>query len=118
MLRRPVDSALTAVVRMQHRAGEATPVAHHGGDVEGVGAQPGAHVVGQRPPELAAGEHVEDRAQIEPALDGGDLGQVGEPQLVGLLRAEVGFDQVGKASSTWDSLGPSPFLAPVVEGRA
>ena len=69
--------------------------------VQGVCAQLGAQKLSQGPTDQSSREHIEDRAQIEPALVGGDVSQVGEPQLVGLLGGEVPFDQIGGGNDGW-----------------
>lgn len=45
------------------------------------------------PPEDAAREHVEHRGDIEPALVGPHVGDVGDPQLVGSIGGEVAVDE-------------------------
>ena len=40
--------------------------------------------------------HVEDGGEVEPALAGRDVGQVGEPYLIGSCRLEVTGEPVGR----------------------
>ena len=92
VLRRPVESALTAVVRMQHcPGGRLAPPAGH---VQGVEDQLGAQVIGYRPAHDPAGPYVQDDGAVQPALDGAVLGDVGDPQLVRAVGAELAADQV------------------------
>jgi hypothetical protein len=56
--------------------------------------QLGAQMVGHRPAHDPAGERVQDHGQVQPALVGALLGDVGHPQPVRLGRREVALDQV------------------------
>lgn len=49
-----------------------------------------------RPADNLAGVHVEDGGEVEPAFAGRDVGQVGEPDLVGSRRLEVPGQPVGR----------------------
>jgi hypothetical protein len=77
VLRRPVESALAAVVAVTDQA--CCGVALADGHVEGVQDEFGAQVVSHRPSDDATGERVQDHRQIEPALVGALLGDVGHP---------------------------------------
>jgi hypothetical protein len=47
-----------------------------------------------RPANDPASAHVEDRRQVKPTLPGRNIGEIGEPDLVGLLRGEVAREPV------------------------
>ena len=68
MLRRPVESALTAAVGVKH--GVFAKMAVADGHGEGVGDQAGAHVVGELPADDHPAGQVEHRRQIQPAFTG------------------------------------------------
>lgn len=55
----------------------------------------GVEVGFQSPSDDAAAEKVEDDAEIEPAFLGPEVGDIGNPGLVGLLGVEVTFQEVG-----------------------
>lgn len=56
-------------------------------------------MIGHRPPDDAAGEDVEDSGDVEPALPGPHVGDVGHPQLVGAIGFEVAVDEIGSRCS-------------------
>ena len=64
------------------------------GHVEGVQDQLGAQVLSHRPAHNSPGEGVQDHRQVQPALTGVLLGDVGHPQPVWRWRQEVPFDEV------------------------
>jgi len=68
------------------------PAVDRGGD--GVDREPGLHPIRDGVAHDPVGVDVLDRAQIELALGGGVLGDVGQPQLVRLGGGEVPFDPV------------------------
>ena len=67
------------------------PQAH----LEGVEGQIGAQAGGDLPAHDAAGEHVEDEGDVDPAGEGAHIGDIGDPQLVRRVGAELALDQVG-----------------------
>ena len=62
--------------------------------LERVDGDPGLHPRVDRVADDPVGEHVLDRAQVDLALAGAVLGDVGQPQRVGALGAELPVDQV------------------------
>ena len=62
--------------------------------VQGVYCETRFHPVADGVADDPSGEHVLDRAEIELALVGPVLGDVGQPQLVDVIRGEVPLDQV------------------------
>src|SRR5918995_4178115 len=62
-----------------------------------------AHVTGHRPADAGAREAVDNGSQVQLALAGRDLTDVGEPQLVGTPGAEVAADQVGGGPHALDA---------------
>ena len=87
---------------------------------EGVGDQVGAQVVGGGPADDPAGGEVDDGGQVEPALPGGDVGDVAAPAGVerrgGRVDGEVAADQIGR----WRRPGRGSWSAAIaaVLGRA
>jgi hypothetical protein len=97
VLRRPVESALTALVAVVNHPGlGATLVQCHR---QSIGHQLGAHVLGHRPADDPAGEHIQHHRQVHEALPGRHVRDVGGPDAVRLGRAELAFDQVGRGRS-------------------
>ncbi len=82
------------------------------GHVEGVEHQAGAQMVGHGPADDAPAEDVEHHSKIEEAGRGRDVGNVGDPQMVGRRRLEVAIDQVGRGSGIGLSLGGAGPRAP------
>jgi hypothetical protein len=54
----------------------------------------GTHVLAHRPADHFAGEQVEDHGQVEPALGGRDIGDVGQPNVIGSVRDKALVQQV------------------------
>jgi hypothetical protein len=69
------------------------------GHVEGIQSDLGMQCLTHGPAGDLAGVYVEDGGQVEPAFTGRDLGQVGEPDLVGSRRFEVSGNRLGAGSS-------------------
>jgi hypothetical protein len=63
--------------------------------VEGVQDQFGAQVLGHRPAHHPAGVGVQDDRQVQPALAGALLGDVGRPEPIRRWWGEVPLDQIG-----------------------
>jgi len=82
---------LRAAVRMHHRT---NGFAAQPGHVQGVGDQLGTPMIGDPPAHHPAGEHIEDDRGIHPALTRAVLGDVGDPQSVRALGAELTLNQV------------------------
>lgn len=64
------------------------------GHLQGIDDQFGADVVGDRPAHDLATERVDDRAAVDPAVRRAMLGDVGEPDPVRRVGAELPLDQV------------------------
>jgi len=77
---------------MDHPGDVPTAAVHRHRD--GVDDQVGLAVAGHRPADDQPAENVCDTGQVEPALDGGHVGDVGDPQLVRAGRGELAVDQV------------------------
>jgi hypothetical protein len=95
VLRRPIESALPApvgVVDEPVQGGVAAPDGH----LQCVQGQVGAQVAGQPPADQQAGVAVDDEGGVAEARPGADVGQVGDPQLVGAGGGELPVDQVGR----------------------
>jgi hypothetical protein len=69
-------------------------------------------VLGHGPADDAAAEGILDGGQIEPALPGGQVGDVGDPEAVGALAREAAIDEIiGHADTRHaDRRAPSPTL--------
>lgn len=61
--------------------------------------QRGAHVVRHRPADDTPRVEVDDHRQVEPALEGPDVRDVGDPDLVGLVDGEVAIDRAARLGS-------------------
>lgn len=104
MLRRPVDFALAAVIGVvQQLPGRvAPPEGHHQRGDDEVGGLAFAH----RPTDQRVVVEVADPCQVELAVATAELGDVGDPSLIGALGGEVPLQQVrcrrhgGVAAST------------------
>jgi hypothetical protein len=93
VLRRPVESTLTAVIAMDHRL--LWPrVAVGDGHAQGIGDQRGGLVAVDRPAHHPAGEHIQHDAAVHLAFPGGMLGDIGHPQLVWCRPVEATLNQV------------------------
>ena len=77
---------------MHDRAGRAAPPAGH---LQGIDDQFGAQVVGDGPADHAATEHVQHGRQIDPALVGGVLGDVSDPEPVRAVGMELPLHVIG-----------------------
>jgi len=92
VLRRPLESALAAAVGMMNEArSRASALDCHGERRDG---EFGAHVIAHGPADHFAGEQVEDHGQVEPALAGRDISDIGQPDLIGPVGNEVLIPQV------------------------
>ena len=94
VLRRPVESALAATIGVVHQPFQAA-AAGPDGHLERVQGQVGAQRPGSLPADQEAAEGVDDKGHINKAGPGGDVGEVGHPQLVGPGCREVPRHQVG-----------------------
>src|SRR5215470_19939747 len=54
----------------------------------------GTHVLAHRPTHHLAGEQVEDHGQVEPALAGRDIGNIGQPDFIGPVGDKILLEQV------------------------
>ena len=82
------------------------------GHVEGVDDELGAEVVGDRPAHDPAGPGVDDDGEIDPALTGGLLGDVGDPQPVGSVGTELAVHQIVRRTA------PAPAAGAALPGPA
>jgi hypothetical protein len=93
-LRRPLDFALAAAIGVVHQrdvgARRPGPERH----AQRVEDQRGVHVPGQLPAHHAPRVGVDDEAQEHQALPAAQVGQVGDPQLIGPRRGEVALYQI------------------------
>jgi hypothetical protein len=83
--------------------------------VQGVQDQFGAQVLSHGPADDPPGEGIEDHGEIEPALVGALLGDIGDPQPVRCWWGEVALDQVRCWGGLWVAAGqpaqPAPMAA-------
>jgi hypothetical protein len=89
--------------RRAPRSWWAGPAAARGRVVEGVNGEPRGHSGVHRVADDPVAASVLDSAEVELALPGGVLGDVGQPQLVELLSTELAGDQVWAAPKFPDS---------------
>jgi hypothetical protein len=54
----------------------------------------GTHVLAHRPTHHLAGEQVEDHGQVEPALAGRNVGDIRQPDLIGLVGDKILLEEV------------------------
>ena len=111
VLRRPVESALAAPVRVMHQPlqlGLAAPDGH----LQGVQGQVGAQRPRGLPADQEATEGVDDQGHVHKARPGRDIGQIRHPQLVGSLGGEVPLYQVSGPGGGCIGGGGSAALAP------
>src|SRR3954447_18563111 len=87
------------------------------GHDQGVDAQLGPEVVGHGPADDLARGHVLDRGQIQEALVGRDVGDVGQPDLVRPVRGEVPRQQVRGDREIMAAVRGSGGTAPGPAGR-
>src|SRR6185437_12897644 len=80
-----------AVVRMMDHLFGATLLESH---VQRFQHQGAGQTLRHRPSDHVPGEHIQDRRQVQPALVGGDVRHVGQPQGIRTGRREMPLDQV------------------------
>lgn len=86
-------SLLAALIGvMDHRGWPARPNGHIERVEHEIGPQMGRH----RPAHNPAAADVEDDREIEEPHPDGDVGDIGDPKLIGALRPEGPFDQIGR----------------------
>jgi len=86
----PSTSALSAAVGVVHQGAGVVAVVVAGpqAHVEGVQGQVGAQRGGDLPAHDAAAEDVQDEGAVDPAGEGADVGDVGDPQAIGAVGGE------------------------------
>src|SRR4051794_2264423 len=105
VLRRPLESALTALVAVEDHAGDRLPAtAHRDRHGQRIVGQLGVVVLAEGEPDDAPRTHVQHRVQEQLALVGDDLGAVAVPLAIQLVGREVPADQVRRPP-------PPPALA-------
>src|SRR5205807_297529 len=80
-----------AVGMMDQACSRALPLDCHGERGDG---EFGTHVIAHGPTNHLAAEQVEDYGQVEPALAGRNVGDIGQPDLIGLVGDKVLIQQV------------------------
>ena len=113
-----VRGELHAAVRVVNEAGCGT--LPHDGHVERGKRQLVAEVVGHGPADDAAREQVEHHGQVQPALGGPDVGQVGQPDPVRRPGREVAPEQVRRHREGMRAVrrAAEPALAPGRQAHA
>jgi len=102
VLRPPIESPLSAVVRMNHDFAVGVGAAVGDGHAESVCDESGVLAVVDRPAHDASTERVEHDAAVELSFSRRVLGDVGDPQAVGFDACEVAVDEVGGGDDAWD----------------
>src|SRR5689334_12899077 len=92
VLRRPLESALHAAVRVVDQPARRLPAAD--GHQQRVAGELGPEVVGHGPADDLACGQVPYRGQVEPALAGRDVAEVGQPDRVRPVGREAPLEQV------------------------
>jgi hypothetical protein len=99
VLRRPVESGLTAAIGVEDRVGLDVPVAvcH----LERLDAQLCVRAVAELPADDHLGREVDHDREVGPAGPGTDVGDVAHQLRPGLLACELTADQVGRGLRFW-----------------
>jgi hypothetical protein len=92
VLRRPLEPKLAAVVSVVDQTRRRSTLTDR--HVERVQDQLGAQVLSHGPAHNSQGEGVQDHREIQPALAGALLGDIGDPEPVGAGRLEVTLDEI------------------------
>ena len=71
----------------------------------------GAHMVAHCPADHLAGQQIEDHGQVEPALASCDVGNVGQPDLIGPVGDKVLIQQVWRHRQGMLSVGRAHAIA-------
>jgi hypothetical protein len=71
----------------------------------------GAHVVAHGPTDHLAGEEIEDHGQVEPPLAGRDVGNVGQPDLIGPVGHKILIQQVWRHRQGMLAVGRAHAIA-------
>jgi hypothetical protein len=82
------------------------------GHVQGIQNQLGSQMVCHRPADHLAAPDIHDDRQIEEARHGRNVGDVGDPQLVGAGGLEVAVHQIGRRPSLLVALRRDRTAAP------
>src|SRR5215212_11371717 len=104
VLRRHVESALTARVAMRDQpvqAGGAVLDASEEGLLDGVEDQVGGHRPGGPPPKDSATVGIDDKRHVDEPHPGWDIGKIGYPQPIWCRRVETPVDQIGVPHMTF-----------------
>ena len=74
----------------------------------------GTHVIGDRPADHPTAPGVDHDGEVDLALGGGMLGDIGDPQPVGTLRCELAVHQVvaGRRVGVASGAAPAPLVDP------
>jgi hypothetical protein len=110
VLRRPLESALAAAIRVVREPGIGPPV----GDRHAQRRQGQFPRHGRRhgPADHLAGKQVQHDGQVEPALLGRHVGDVGQPDLVWCCCRELPCQQVGRQRQGMVAVGRGPEPPP------
>ncbi len=68
-------------------------------------------MLAHRPADDFSGEQIEDHGQVEPALAGRDVGDIRQPDLIGLLGHEIPIQQVGRDRQGMLAVGRAHAIA-------
>jgi hypothetical protein len=98
---------------------------HHGSlpdrNIVGSDGEFGTHVIAHGPTNHLAGEQVEDHGQVEPALAGRNVGDIGQRDLIGLVGDKILIQQVCRHREGMLAVGCAHTIsgaAPEPEDRA
>src|SRR3712207_3266974 len=116
MIRRPPRSTLFPYTTL-FRSPLGRPVTLQGHD-QSIDAQSGPQVIGHAPANDLARGHVLDGGEIEPALVGREVGEVGQPGCVGPLGGEALLEQVRGDREIVAAVSPArPWATPPAGGE-
>ena len=110
MLRGPLEFTLAAAIGVMDESilGAAAGDRH----LDCIGDQLGSEVLTQGPADHFARVAIEHRRQVEPALPTAAVGDVGDPEAVGLDRVPLAADEVGRGGDARDAHRGGAPLAP------
>src|SRR5215217_2132852 len=111
VLQRPVESGLTAGIAVMNQLDVGARSAARERHPQRIEHEIGAHVTGQLPADDPAAVDVDDEAEEQQAFPAAQVGEVRDPQLIGLLGGEVALDAVGAAVGGRIGDRDAPWLA-------
>ncbi|MNX85066.1 hypothetical protein D3C86_1168920 [compost metagenome] len=79
--------------------------------LQGIEHEIGVHGTADPPTNDAPGEHVDDEGHVQPALPGRDVGEIGNPKLIGSVGLELSIDAIKRTRRSRIACGRAHHLA-------